>query len=247
MISNIDLNSVTYTCGWTGFHCACQNGQLEIAEFLMENSDTFDIDVTGAKPFYGTVFHLACQSRHLGVANFLMKNYVALNIDFNSKNEDGHTSFHVACINGSTDIVELIIKKSIDLNIDLNAKCRTWGWTGFHLACEYGHYDTVKVFLKYSSDSIYSNKINLNAPDEFGYTGFHVACREGFPKIVELIMKSSEALKINLNAKSNSVGYTGKVIDTNYSIYDYAYLLQNWAILRFFSRIQHGLKLKVLP
>ena len=91
-------------------------------------------------------------------------------------------------------------------------------WTGFHLACEYGHYDTVKVFLKYSSDSIYSNKINLNAPDEFGYTGFHVACREGFPKIVELIMKSSEALKINLNAKSNSVGYTGKVIDTKYSI-----------------------------
>ena len=47
MILNIDLNSVTYTCGWTGFHCACQNGQLEIAEFLMENSDIFDIDVTG--------------------------------------------------------------------------------------------------------------------------------------------------------------------------------------------------------
>ena len=91
-------------------------------------------------------------------------------------------------------------------------------WTGFHLACEYGHYDTVKVFLKYSSDSIYSNKINLNAPDEFGYTGFHVACREGFPKIVELIMRNSEALKINLNAKSNSIGYTGKAIDTKYSI-----------------------------
>ena len=100
-----------------------------------------------------------------------------------------------------------------------------WAWTGFHLACEYGHYDTVKVFLKYSSDSIYSNMINLNAPDEFGYTGFHVACREGFPKIVELIMRSSEALKINLNAKSNSVGYTGKVIDTKYSIYYFAYLL----------------------
>ena len=97
-----------------------------------------------------------------------------------------------------------------------------WGLTGFHLACEYGHYDTVKVFLKYSSDSIYSNKINLNAPDEFGYTGFHVACREGFPKIVELIMRNSEALKINLNAKSNSVGYTGKVIDTKYSIHDSA-------------------------
>ena len=47
MILNIDLNSVTYTCGWTGFHCACQNGQLKIAEFLMENSDIFDIDVTG--------------------------------------------------------------------------------------------------------------------------------------------------------------------------------------------------------
>ena len=47
MILNIDLNSVTYTCGWTGFHCACQNGQLEIAEFLMENSNNFDIDVTG--------------------------------------------------------------------------------------------------------------------------------------------------------------------------------------------------------
>ena len=98
-------------------------------------------------------------------------------------------------------------------------------WAGFHLACEYGHYDTVKVFLKYSSDSIYSNKINLNAPDEFGYTGFHVACREGFPKIVELIMKSSEALNINLNAKSNSVGYTGKVIDTKYSIHGIAYIL----------------------
>ena len=98
-------------------------------------------------------------------------------------------------------------------------------WIGFHLACEYGHYDTVKVFLKYSSDSIYSNKINLNAPDEFGYTGFHVACREGFPKIVELIMRSSEALNINLNAKSNSVGYTGKVIDTKYSIHDFAYIL----------------------
>ena len=57
---------------------------LQIAEFLLENSTLYDIDIS-VNPFYGTVFHLACKSGKFDMADMILKNSNSFGIDFNSR------------------------------------------------------------------------------------------------------------------------------------------------------------------
>ena len=88
---NIDLN-VKDEEGMTAFHLACNEGNVDIIEML--------IDLNQEDQSFQMKYH----------------------IDLNAKDEDGRTGFHFACKEGDLKIAKMIIQKSSQFNINLNEK-----------------------------------------------------------------------------------------------------------------------------
>lgn len=47
--------------GWTAWHWACENGQTETAQLIIQNSEEFDIDLNAKSSNGSTALHLACK------------------------------------------------------------------------------------------------------------------------------------------------------------------------------------------
>ena len=107
------------------FRKACENGHLELADFLMNNAATLGIDLNSRDNDYGqTAFSWACEKGHADVVKLLMENAsTTMSIDLNAKSNNGNTGFHWACYFGQTSTVELLLNNADALHLDrLNSK-----------------------------------------------------------------------------------------------------------------------------
>ena len=102
----------------TAFHIACNEGHAKIAEFLIKNSEEFEIDLYARDYFGDTAFHLAIQ--HTSIVKLLIEK--SRDLDLNIKNQHGFTCLHHACGNGYIEVLKFILQHSKESHIDLNIR-----------------------------------------------------------------------------------------------------------------------------
>ena len=83
-----NLNAKDKTFGTTAFHLACESGNSNIVDMLVQKSAEFNINLNEKDVFGHSGFHNACNGGHLKVAKMLMLSSAEYNIDLNSKEKN---------------------------------------------------------------------------------------------------------------------------------------------------------------
>ena len=98
---------------------ACQEGQTEIVELLLDNLEDAD-EVTALDGRGKTALILACEHGHRDLVKLLLDHP---RIDINARNiSDGETALICACRKGDRELVKLLLSHPKSENIDINAK-----------------------------------------------------------------------------------------------------------------------------
>ena len=129
LLNNYNINVNAYS--EKGFRLACEYGQLNVVQYLLENNVYINVH---AENEYG--FVLACWNGHLNVVQYLLENN--FNIDVHAENEHG---FRSACYKGHLNVVKYLLENNF--NIDAHADNEH----GFRWACKFGHLNVVKYLL----------------------------------------------------------------------------------------------------
>ena len=93
--------------GWHILHYACQNGHLELLNYIFENP-TFDVDFNVVSLRGWTPLHSACRFGQYEVVKFLFKNHKDKGIDVTRKTNDHQTAEDLARQNGHENILEVL-------------------------------------------------------------------------------------------------------------------------------------------
>lgn len=93
---------------------ACQNGHVEIIEFLLtQTCPHIDIEATDAIQDR-TVLGWSCHYGHFEMVQLLLQNYKC---NMKHKDNTGSTALHLACTGGYLDIVRLLVQHSIEIEM----------------------------------------------------------------------------------------------------------------------------------
>ena len=91
--------------GWTGFHLACNYGNLKIVQMLVEKS--FDLNINLNTKYHNekTAFHLACEKSHSDIVHYLLQysNHYRINVD-------GWADLYGSGKNGQVKKVEMLVQ-----------------------------------------------------------------------------------------------------------------------------------------
>ena len=185
--------------GLTVLHHACQNGKLELVQYLVDNHpDMLTIrDKTGKSPFletgfsgsvdilkylisrgcdvYGkdnngfTILHTSCQEGKLELVQYVVDNYPDM---LRIRDKTGQSSFLVAGFSGSVKLLKYLISRGCDVYDKDNE-----GWTVLHKACNKGELRLVKYLIDFFPDM-------LTLRDKRGQSPFHTS---GYCGPVELV------------------------------------------------------------
>ena len=168
--------------GFTPLHSACQQGELNIVQFLINECKANP----SQKSFSGVMpIHLAAQSCSINILKFLVMH----GCDPSCKDNNGDTILHFCCTpphpffkteSRCLKATEFVVKNP-DFNCNpesLNNKSQT----PLHLACLYGYANVVKFLVEECQCDLY-------VKDNREQTPLHVACRYGNTEIVEFIFK----------------------------------------------------------
>ena len=159
----------------TAFHLACNNGDLNIVQLLLKNTD-LEIDFNAKEKCQGfTAFHFACKQGHFDVVKVLVENATALSLDINAKCKMGNTGFQYAGGNGFSDIVKILMENAALFGIDLNAK-DDFGLSPFLWACNHANIDIVNIFMENATNLGIDLNIKTSSEYHKNITGFHLAC-----------------------------------------------------------------------
>ena len=189
---NVDFNQTDMFLNHTPFLNACFSGKTEIAELLIDNAETRNIDLDVATEAGRSGLHLASVNNNLETVEILLKR----GINLNAVMTNGQTPFHRACFRGRFEVVKLFLKYAEASN--LNARDNN-GWTGFDLACKKDNADIVKLLLQNASKL----GIEVNTKDTNGVTRLHHACNSGHTAIVRAFIEHSKEANIDLNVTDN--------------------------------------------
>ena len=182
----------------TGFHYACQNGHLDVVEYLLEKSAELNINVNAKDqchtfeqdPRNGmwnptkdtsrkTGLHWACKKGRLEVVKTLLLYSKSNHLDMDAGTLSGASMVIYACEQNWIRIVEVFIthSKASFKNCDAN------GQTAFMRACILGNYEIVDLLLKHAD----GENINIFANDNEGFNALELASRNEWDEIVALI------------------------------------------------------------
>ena len=95
---------VIHDSGFTFFHRMCFQGELEIAEMLVEKSAKFGIHLNCKDGNGKTGFHLACEKGRFNIVKMLIQKSNEFHIDLNIQDDSGKTAFHWACFRGHLEV-----------------------------------------------------------------------------------------------------------------------------------------------
>jgi ankyrin repeat protein len=170
------------TDGATPLHIAARNGQLYVAQLLIERG----AKVNQAEATYGTTpLWIAAQEGQLDVAQLLIEN----GADVNIAHMDGKTPLYVAAENRQLPLVQLLLDRGADVNKALTIKT-----TPLYMAAKFGHADIVKALIENGAD------VNIAHMD--GKTLLYMAAKFGQADIVKAIIENgADTNKAGDNAK----------------------------------------------
>ena len=132
--------------GWSALHYACQLGDYESVEILI-NSDAIIDAYSNNKRI---PLHLAAYKGYPNIVEFLLKN----GSDPNYKDELGCTPLHLAAKKGNVKCMEFL------LNYDAELYCQDFrNWNILHYASFHGHKKAVRFISKYDADYDYLQKM----------------------------------------------------------------------------------------
>ena len=145
-----DINDAANTDGITALHCAAENGDVAIVEYLVEHgADVKAQDTVLSR----SVIHFAAENGNLECIKFLTEK----GADLQDKDIHGATPLHYAARGGHLNAVKYLVGKKMDYKArDIR------GWTLMHYAACGGSIDIVKYLL--------SKGIGLNDLTESGRT-----------------------------------------------------------------------------
>merc|ERR1712062_551482 len=89
-----DLNAKS-NGGSTAWHLACEYGQTEIAQLIIQNSENFGIDLNAKDDFGRTALHEACFNGETETVQMILKNCKEFGIDIKAQNDDGKTALDI--------------------------------------------------------------------------------------------------------------------------------------------------------
>ncbi|PWQ97104.1 hypothetical protein DKW60_11130 [Leucothrix pacifica] len=120
--------------GETAFFAAVESGNLEMAEYLLDNR----ANINQPNSNRTTPLHIASRAGNLNMVNFLLENGAAPDATDN----DGVTPLHEVAAAGHFDIMQQLVIKGA------NTEARTVrGWLPMHHAARFGHIRIVSTLL----------------------------------------------------------------------------------------------------
>ena len=183
--------------GWSALHYACQLGDYESVEILI-NSDAIIDAYSNNKRI---PLHLASYRGYPNIVEFLLKN----GSDPNYKDELGCTPLHLAAKKGNVKCMEFLLGYGAELY------CQDFrNWNILHYASFHGHKKAVRFISKYDADYDYlqkmknsQNKLPIEivrdpSVKHYFYSLWHAA-REGNLDLTKNLLNEGE----NINEQSH--------------------------------------------
>ena len=173
--------------GNTGLHVACQAGQGDIADLLIQlgaDVNTKDkltvLHSNGIKikdRFTTTPLHLACLHSQTHIVSLLIRHGAHVN----SQSQSGKTALHYACQSQSQAASVAISRLLLDSGADVNSQDDDEN-TPLHYAVRQGSSDTVSLLISCGAD--------VNVRNKNKHTPLYYACRSDNPSTVKLLIQS---------------------------------------------------------
>ena len=151
---------------------ACENGHLEVAQWLFGSGAAEDVRTThfdGSTPII-----LACSNGHLEVAKWLFDAGAAE--DVRTAYRDGQTPMHWACTNGHLEVAKWLT--GAGAAEDVRTADRD-GNTPMLRACENGHLEVAQWLFSAGAAE------DVRTADEYGDTPMYVACQNGHLEVAQ--------------------------------------------------------------
>ena len=114
----LDLNKPN-NCGRTAFHYACQIGNMEIVNFMVDHAE--ELVLNGLTTNDENGLHFACDNGNLDVVK-LLSDHPETGIDINQRDADGNTPMYNACYSHNVDLVQFLFEHAEEKGIDLLAE-----------------------------------------------------------------------------------------------------------------------------
>ena len=126
--------------GWSALHYACQLGDLNSVQILLEKNAEIDSYSNNKR----IPLHLAANMNYPDIVKCLLEK----NSNPNYKDNTGCTPLHLAAKQGNTKCIEYLLQNNAYLySVDFR------GWSILHYAAFHGHKETVRFICKYDADN----------------------------------------------------------------------------------------------
>eukprot|EP01102_Stenamoeba_stenopodia_P014356 TRINITY_DN4752_c0_g1_i1.p1 TRINITY_DN4752_c0_g1~~TRINITY_DN4752_c0_g1_i1.p1 ORF type:complete len:439 (+),score=71.70 TRINITY_DN4752_c0_g1_i1:260-1576(+) len=166
--------------GRTLLHRACELGQLEIVQFLLDRKGGFMTAVDRRK---WTALHFSIAAGDMEISKALVESISAIaNV---ASAPDGNRPLHFLCNFAQTDspLYEEVFYSLIESGADVNAKTQ-YGETPLHIACVRLNSLAIQALLKHNASTWIRNKYGK------GETCLHIAAKQGNLLVLRLLLQA---------------------------------------------------------
>lgn len=170
----------------TPFHAACKDGNLPVAQWLLQWVPETSTAFVGINEMGKTPFHLACGKGHLHVAQWLYASALDTRTRIVTQADaKGRTPFMEACRHGHIDVLRWLYL-DVPEAFGTVIQPTTRGSTPFCSACSNGHL-YVALWLY---EHVIETRATITQGCNEGITAFSWACRRGHLEIVQWMCTS---------------------------------------------------------
>ena len=165
--------------GRTPLHYECENGYIEIVQYLIEKGADIEAkDIDQKTPLF-----IAYEKGHLSIVKCLISK--GARYDVQNQNDQGQSLFIYAYEHNNQTFIEYILSKE-NISPSIDELCTK---KPLHHACEKGHLPIVQYFIEKGA--------NIETKDKLERTPHHIACLSGHHPIVQYLI----AKCVNIKAK----------------------------------------------
>jgi ankyrin repeat protein len=177
-----DVNERSDTDDATALHVASQNGEEEVARFLLElGADISALDEEGYPPL-----HRAFQGGHVEVAQILIER----GADILTEDKYGCTPLHRALTLGYVEVAQMLIERGADVSAQ-----DMFGILPLHQASEVGYVEIAQMLIEHGAD--------VSAEDMKGKTPLHFVSTPSDSAIINRPQQSAKLARILLEHGAN--------------------------------------------
>ena len=175
---------MTNNNGWSGLHCAAQNGSYELVKFFIDKGT----DILLKTKFGTNCLMIAAFNGHLNLCKTLINKH---NYDLYMTDNMGSAALHCSAINGSYELVKFFADKVDDIFVKTKL-----GMNCLHLAAANGHLNLCKTLIKKYHFDVLVN-------DDRGWKPLHFSVQNGSPELVNFFVDMGTNIYLTANDGTN--------------------------------------------